>query len=217
MTVAVLTGDIVASSSMSSGTLERVRSIVLGSAGAIDAWETGTVAGSPEFFRGDSWQLLLGRPRFLLRASILIRARLLATGIADTRIAIGVGAVSKIDGERISLSSGEAFMLSGRALDGMKDERMVLTMSRDFGAAADFAAAVVRMCDAMMSGWTARQAEIAGIALEAGVDTHPAIVSRLVKPVTVQTVGRTLQRVRFDAIEAALSAFESARELQVGS
>ena len=167
---AVLTGDIVASSSMSEDALRRVREIVLGSVEAINSWEKDAVSGKPDFFRGDSWQLLLRNPQYLLRASLLIRSRLLATGAADTRVAIGVGTVSEIDESKISLSSGEAFSLSGHALDKMKDERMVLAMAPAFSEISDFAAAVVRVCDAMVSGWTARQAEITGIALEAGME-----------------------------------------------
>lgn len=208
MIVAVLTGDIVASSSMSEDTLRRIREIVFGSVEAINGWEEDVVSGKPEFFRGDSWQLLLRKPQYLLRASLLIRARLLATGAADTRIAAGVGTVSNIEESKISLSSGEAFSLSGHALDKMKDERMVLAMAPAFRDISDFAVAVVRVCDAMVSDWTARQAEITGIALEAGMESHAAIVSRLRQPVSVQSIGKTLRSVHFDAVTGALSAFE---------
>jgi hypothetical protein len=97
----------------------------------------------------------------------------------------------------------------------MKDERMVLAMAPAFRDMSDFAAAVVRTCDAIVSGWTARQAEIASIALEAGMESHAAIVSRLKEPVSVQAIGKTLRSLRFDAVEVSCLAFEKSPWLQL--
>lgn len=211
MIAAVLTGDIVASSKMSPAELARVRETVLGVRVPLEAWDKAAVLGAPEFFRGDSWQLVLAKPGLLLRACLLVRGRLKGAGLGDTRIAVGVGPVASVNEERVSLSTGEAFELSGRALDGMKNERMVLAMAASFGAAGDFAAAAMRLCDAMFAGWTARQAEIAAVALEAGADTYAEISRRLSDDPTEQAVGKALRGIGFEAVSEALTAFEHGR------
>ena len=82
-------------------------------------WKRSLVKGKPEFFRGDAWQLLLTDPAMAMRVGILLRASLLAGGLADSRIAIGLGEVEQISSERVSLSTGQAFILAGKALDNM--------------------------------------------------------------------------------------------------
>ncbi|MCV0394210.1 MAG: hypothetical protein K5872_14170 [Rhizobiaceae bacterium] len=214
MIAAVLTGDIVASSKMSPDTLAQVRQTVLGVRGALEDWHEGAVIGAPEFFRGDSWQLILARPGLLLRACLLVRGRLKGARLGDTRIAVGVGEVTAVDEERVSLSTGEAFELSGRALDAMKGERMALTMAPAFGAVGDFASATLRLCDAMFAGWTARQAEIAAVALEAGADTYGEIARRLGDGLSEQAVGKAVRSIGLDAVSDPLAAFEDERWLK---
>jgi hypothetical protein len=65
---------------------------------------------------------------------ILIRASLLAGGLADGRIAIGLGEVERISSRRVSLSTGQAFVLAGRALDGMtRYARMTIAIPESAG------------------------------------------------------------------------------------
>ena len=88
---AVLTGDIIRSSRLRRGQLESVRLSLTGAVDVVRGWKRGLVKGKLEFFRGDTWQLLLADPAMALRAGILLRAALLSGGLADSRIAIGLG------------------------------------------------------------------------------------------------------------------------------
>ena len=204
---AVLTGDIVNSSSMSDERLKRVRSIVLNSAEAIAGWQEDLVAGDAEFFRGDSWQVLLTQPGFSLRAATFVRTRLLASE-TDSRISVGIGDVSTIDKKRISLSSGEAFTLSGQALDALKRSGVFLVMSPRFEVAGDLAPAVFDLCNALVSGWTTRQCEIAGIALDPEMVTQSDILDHLGESISVQSVGKTLRSMSFDILADVLTMLE---------
>lgn len=152
---AVLTGDLVRSSALSDDAMARAREIVLATVAEVaglgwDAMSTNTSApggseeagtaplalgrrpvraGSAEFFRGDSWQCLLVEPRWALRVAVLVRVTLLSTLKVDTRVSIGIGAVETVSPDRISLSRGEAFTLSGEGLDRKMGARYRLAIS----------------------------------------------------------------------------------------
>ena len=130
---AVLTGDIVRSSALSSGDLSRLIEAISEAVDAVKGWEPSIVIGAPEFFRGDSWQVLVGRPEMALRAALRIRAGAVASGVADTRIAIAIGNIEPFDAEHISRSSSEAFVASGRLADAMGKRRLALALPAVFG------------------------------------------------------------------------------------
>jgi hypothetical protein len=77
-----------------------------------------------EFFRGDSFQAFVEDPLRALRVSLLCRtaAKIAAPEDApvqaDIRISIGLGDVNK-PVTQLATAKGEAFILSGRALDAM--------------------------------------------------------------------------------------------------
>ena len=84
-----------------------------------------------EFFRGDSFQVLVKSPNDALE--ILLQARTAAmklsessVPVADVRASIGVGHV-KFPVKNFQTASGDVFILSGRAFDKMpKDERLTI-------------------------------------------------------------------------------------------
>lgn len=84
---AVLTGDIIRSQALSGRELESVRRTLLDAVDDVRKWRSGVVKGKAEFFRGDAWQVLLSDPQLALRVALFLRATLLGTGIADTRVA----------------------------------------------------------------------------------------------------------------------------------
>lgn len=177
---AVLTGDLVGSTKLPPDQIRRVREEIEAGAEAIAGWRPGLLAGGPEFFRGDAWQLALSDPRFFLRASVYLRARLLAMQPqADTRIAIGLGSVSRLEPE-VSHSIGPAFTLSGRTLDRMKGRRA-------FGAGAVASSddavlwltPLLSLASALVSRWKPEQARIAAVALEPGDLTQAEIGERV--------------------------------------
>lgn len=84
----------------------------------------GSVQGTMDTFRHDSWQLLLAKPALAFRASLFLRSALRMKSTAetkfDTRISIGIGSIDVVAKTRISDSRGIAFTISGKGLDGMK-------------------------------------------------------------------------------------------------
>jgi len=104
---AVLTGDIIQSSRLTPTQLESVRSSLIASVNAVRRWQPGLVKGKPEFFRGDAWQLLLTDTAMALRVGVFLRASLLSRGLADSRVAIGLGEVEEISHERVSFGQDD--------------------------------------------------------------------------------------------------------------
>lgn len=160
--IAVLTGDIVKSTKLAPQALSALREVILTAAsdagrfGAVDAPAT-----TAEFFRGDEWQAAVVDWSEALRAAVFVRATAIAAG-GDTRVAIGIGEVERLDRQNVSLSSGEAFTLSGRALDGMKRSQALALAGTPFAPSArPWVDAALRLCDETLSRWTRRQAEFA--------------------------------------------------------
>ncbi len=206
-TYAVLSGDVVKSTALGENGLEALRDCWLEATREVRAWRRGLVRSKPEFFRGDAWQLVLEDPGMALRVAIFLRATLRARMRADSRVAIGLGTVRKISRTRTSLSSGEAFEVSGRALDGMDSrERMTIEAARPGG---DWLPVVGVLCDELITRWSWRQAEFVARALHPSAPTHEEIAKAQRPAVTKQTVTKALNAAGWHAIEVAVERFES--------
>lgn len=120
---AVLTADVVNSSSVKPKTLEMLLQKLAAGVAQKDA---------VEFFRGDSLQMVAA-PDEALRLSLQLRADIIAANAGlDFRIAIGIGKVSH-RGKTLAQSAGDAFERSGRQLDAIKStsERLRITTPSD--------------------------------------------------------------------------------------
>lgn len=206
---AVLTGDIIKSSKLSAEQLERVRETLLDGVAALRGWKRGLVKGNLSFFRGDSWQLLLTDPAYALRAVVYLRARLIASKFADSRIGVGIGRVDRISVKNITQSTGQAFSLSGEQLDAMKVPfRLAFVASESCGEAATLIPIVASLCDALISEWTPRQAEVVGFAVNPGSPTHEAIARALDPEVSRVAVTKSLNAAHWQVIQRAIEEFE---------
>ena len=206
---AVLTGDLIKSKTLLDKELSAAQRLLR--QGIRDFCEaTGQrVPGGPDFFRGDAWQVFLEDPAGALRLALLLRARLRAQTRTDTRIAMGIGPVRRVDRRKISLSMGEAFELSGLALD---------RMSRYFDLTAALPAAgaptgawlpvLMHLCSELARNWSKRQAEIVSVALLHSELTHEQIGTLLPRPVKKQTVTSALRSAHYRALLEALRLFE---------
>lgn len=206
---AVLTGDIVGSRQLSAERLERTRGVIAAGAAQFRRRERRALCGVPEVFRGDAWQLLLREPRWALRVALLVQAQLLARNDVRTRISIGVGGVDVINRRRISLSTGEAFMLSGHALDhitGYFDLTGALP-ERAAPLAAWFPA-LLHLCSGLVRPWTRRQAEIVSLALLADNPTHESIAGTLRPRVSKQSVTESLAAAHWRPLLEGIRVFE---------
>ncbi len=206
---AVLTGDIVRSSRLRPRQLEAVRVSLLDAVDVARNWKRGLVKGKLEFFRGDAWQLLLTDPAMALRVAILVRASLRAHGIADTRIAIGLGKAGTIPPRRISLSTGQAFVISGRALDRMTlYSNLTIETSESCGVLSEWLPVVGHLCDSLVSRWTRRQAEIVRAAVDPREPDYDTMARKLRPAISKQAVAKGLSGARWHAIRKAIHLFE---------
>lgn len=207
---AVLTGDLIKSRQLSAARFEQARDLLLESAADLNQWSRGLLQGRPEFFRGDAWQLLLADPRWALRAAVFLRTSLRASEIVDTRVVIGLGTVDQVNAQRVSLSTGQAFTLSGQALDGLTQYfRMSIALPAEAGWVAAWMPVVAQLCDMLIGHWTARQAQIVRVALGPHEPTHAAIAERLAPPVSKQAVSKALAGADWHGLRAALKEFEN--------
>lgn len=202
---AVLTGDLIKSRALAGQKIVRARQELDHAAKILNSWESGTVAGDPEFFRGDSWQMALSSPHLSLRAALLVRALLRWRHGADSRISIGIGGVERIDKRATSMSTGPAFVASGLGLDAMP-ARASMTLSC---AAGDdgMASALVQLCGVTAGRWTQRQAELVAAMIHPSRPTQAQIAKRL--GVRQQSVQPVLASANWVAIRDALEAFEA--------
>ncbi|TWU44131.1 hypothetical protein Q31b_16670 [Novipirellula aureliae] len=205
----VITGDIVKSTLLDTGDFESVRECLHDWVDVAKKWKRGVVKGNVEFFRGDAWQLLLSDASMALRVGVLLRAGLIAQGMADTRLSIGIGRVDSISTKRVSLSTGEAFVLSGHALDEMNQySNLTIKSPGSTGLLSDWLPVVGQLCDVVVSGWTARQASIITLALNPKDFTHEEMASKVEPEITKQAVTKALDGANWNALRNAIRMFE---------
>lgn len=216
---AAITGDVIRSTKLKAAELDAIKRKVEKAAKTIGEWKKGLVDGSPDFHRGDAWQLLLTDPAFSLRASIFIRASLLSMEMqteskrrrrADTRLAVGIGTVERVSTKRISDSVGEAFVLSGRTFDRLKTHcNMSISASDSLELDTEWLPVFWHLIDALVERWTLKQAEIICLAIAPQKPTQGEIGAKFKPPKDQQTISRSLSGAGWHAVLEALERFES--------
>lgn len=157
--VAVITGDIVGSGEYNWD--ERMK--LIGSVRtAIDDLKKNKILKDDdlfEVFQGDSFQLMMNAPQDALKVILIIRCALRNCISApkkkepDARISIGIGQVPRL-ARTLMESDGEAFRLSGRYLEVLKNETYRLgirTGQDDVNKLLDL---ISRAVDFIVSDWT---------------------------------------------------------------
>lgn len=206
---AVLTGDIIASTGLAAEDLGHALELLNNAAGRLTALRPGAVYGAPEVFRGDAWQILLAEPGAALRLALLIKATLRSRVGADTRISVGIGRVEQIVADRISMSTGEAFTLSGRGLDKMTVYfDLTGALPERAGPMTRWLPAVMHLCSGLARRWTRRQAETVAEGLVLENPTQERIAKSLPRTVAKQTVQESLAGAGWRALIEAVWTFE---------
>ncbi|MBU6297964.1 MAG: hypothetical protein KGJ79_08545 [Alphaproteobacteria bacterium] len=208
---AVLTGDLIKSAKLSSSELQAARKTLSRAVARLRKWKTPAVCGELDFFRGDAWQLLANDAALGLRIALFLRASMIASGTGDTRIAIGIGAIETIDKRRASLSGGEAFSLSGRALDDMTVyEHVTVALRKDAEPLATWVSVAAQLCGVLVDHWSPRQAEMIcdAITPRRSAATYDAIAKRLDQPVSKQAVTKALSHAGWRQVRGAIEMFE---------
>lgn len=204
--IAVLTGDIVFSTSASSSKawLPVLKDIFAQIEDHFDLMGNGA-----EMHRGDGFQLGLSDLSQALRVAFIIRAGLIkSTTIGkkmDTRIAIGIGDYDVIESS-VNESYGEAFTRSGHALDALKnsDDRLALSSHNpDFDSEMQVS---LTFADSFIKEWSQADAEIAWyIWIEDLTQSEIAEELQISQP----AVSKRKKRAHIDELELLLNRYST--------
>jgi hypothetical protein len=157
-----------------------------------------------EFYRGDSFQAAVQPVSEALRLALRARAFARSLGNAyDIRISIGIG---KVPGPVKSLSSanGEAFLLSGRSFDELKDEQRLAIRGTEEGLNVTFRI-LAAYCDHLFRNLTARQAAVVGELLAGRTQTEAAAALGI----TQATISAHAGAASWPEIESLLHEYET--------
>jgi hypothetical protein len=201
---AVLTGDIVNSTTMQAPVihdlLRHLESVLAGS--------------QFEFFRGDSLQAYFEDPAPALRVAMRCRTAaisIMAEGqeiMADVRVSIGIGNV-EVPVRDLATARGEAFLLSGRALDALGKSAGTIIMVDG--------SKLTNLCLDVMSDYinsifrqlTPKQAEVIHLLL-AGLNQQQ--VAETLKR-SKSTISQHATAGKWDELEKILSDYEKLTQL----
>jgi hypothetical protein len=140
---------------------------------------------------------------------LLIQATLIDKLNVQTRAAIGIGTVTSLD-DTLATSSGEALILSGRALEDVTgNARLSGALPAGAGRLGHWFPALLYICGGLASSWTRRQAEAMRLWLSLPNPTHEAIAQNLNPPVTKQSVGDILTSANWHYLYEAMKAFHA--------
>lgn len=202
--IAVLTGDLVGSTTLSRAQLDAAFAALEDAAEQIGAWTGDSLRLSRH--RGDGWQAVLTAPEYALRAALVFRAHLKALGTPfDSYIGIAEGVQTREIGQDLNAEAGDAFIASGGALEALRQTSSPMRMGHHSQGAQN---AAIILCDAIICEWTPTQAEAMALAVD---PSHPRTFTKIAAHLgkSRQTITKTLRAAKFDYIEAALETADS--------
>jgi hypothetical protein len=206
---AVLNGDIVRSTRLSTVALQAALDALRHAIAEFGSIFPDASLANVEFFRGDAFQLSLN-PQFAFRLALLLQARLCALQGSSVRISIGFGTA----GDTGSGAHGEAFVLSGRALDKIGPYyrpyyRLTAAAPERSGALSTALPIVSHLCDSLSRRWKPATAEKVAVALLTPSGTQAEIALRLDRPVSQQVVSSALSAAGWRPLEEVLNWVEA--------
>lgn len=215
---AVVTGDVVRSTQLSPPSRRDLHEAMEATSEALQEVHHQDLLAPIDRFSGDRWQMVLESVPAVLRAALLFRAGLRArmqSHRVDTRMALAVGTIDFIPGDRVSQGDGEAFRQSGRLLESMrKGANMRFSFSgRSEERQLDI---VVRLVDALAIRWSDRQSLAVSGALQGWTQARIA-GGWWPRPISQQAVAQHLDRASWSAVEVGLEFFEETLEAIVGA
>lgn len=174
--IAVITGDLIASTDQKASVVDAAMGRIRVAAGAVAGWLRNSDTRFTRF-RGDGWQVCLADPEFCLRAALFVAATLRADDIRmETRISIALGTADSLGTTDLSDASGEAFQLSGRQLDAMSRTARIALTGTGIG---DRDRIIARQMFERASRWTQPQAEAMALYLHPDNPTLNDIAEQL--------------------------------------
>lgn len=185
--IAVITGDIINSTKFHTNKWQSQLKSVLKNYGKEDYdWE---------IHRGDYFQIRI-KPEKALKAALHIKASIkqISTQL-DVRMSIGIGEQNH-KSKKISLSTGEAFTLSGRGFDQLKKQTLIITTSNK--EKNEILNVMLALALKTINEWTKNEAQTFLIKY-----THPEMtlkqISRKLKK-SLSNVSETLKRSAYSEI-----------------
>jgi hypothetical protein len=163
-------------------------------------------------FRGDSFQGLVIQPEKALKILLYIRSELLKIQIerhrAEVRLGLGIGRIGNLNIENIEASDGEAFRLSGRALDSLKGSRQKYRRFSFLSEQVEInpgLAMLAAALDAIIQSWSVELAEAVSHWI---LGKTQAEISRVLK-IRQPAVQQRLRLAGHFALGAALDYYDS--------
>lgn len=202
MPIAVITGDIVKSTSLPEGRVAVAFEALKWAADQISSWQEPPNPTTFSRNRGDGWQVFLADSRIALRAALFMRASLRAQGKdLATRMAVGIAEGTAPGSADLNLADGPAFVAAGRALDSIKAPVELRVVCDDRALEA-----VYRLADHLSKGWTQKQAAALVPMLAPWGATQQTVAEH--QRITRQAVGQALRGAGYDAIHDVLRMIE---------
>jgi len=163
-----------------------------------------------DFYRGDAFQCAVTDPSYLLWTAVFIRTELIKMRsegtCVDARLGLGFGPVSAWDSRNITSSDGEAFRLSGKALDSLKSGKEKYRRLRIMTPWPDESpcfSILVSFLDALMQRWTPEQAAAMAFFLRGKGQKETSNIFKVKQP----AVQGRLQTAGHFAVNEALELF----------
>ena len=201
----VITGDIIESSAIQieyrDFLLESIRKIV----DELNVIEPIKI----EFFRGDSFQLVINHPENAILIAILLRAGLKSHTPKeckkpwDARLSLGVGTIS-YHADSIVLSDGEAFQYSGRKLDEIGKRR--LTVKTRWSDVNEELRVSTAFADDVVSSWSVSQSNASYQALLYNI-SQKEIAHKLQK--SAQNISKLLGAAKVNLVQMYIDRYHN--------
>lgn len=163
-----------------------------------------------EFYRGDSFQVLVKKPEEALRVALLCRTAAISISkkatinTADIRFSIGLGVVS-LPVKTLGAAKSEAFVLSGRAFDELQIADSRLVISSVNGLANIGLQVIADYLNIIFKVMTGKQAEVILALLQQ--QTQRAVAASLKK--STSTIHQHVVSGRWIEIEKLLQHYEN--------
>lgn len=193
---AVITGDLVGSSTIAVDRYPLVLQQLEQTLAALSSDQNDFV-----IYRGDGFQLYLPAPERALFAALCIRLKLIALN-TDCRLSIGIGAIDH-KRSQISMSTGEAFTLSGRGLDALKDVFWNLHLPQSLPNEWQL---LLRFSDVLLQQMTARQAEVLSVFLTGDFPSHQHLADAM--KTSRANITQLLNQAHYTVFQDLLTQFQ---------
>jgi hypothetical protein len=193
--IAVLTGDVVNSSTLTSQ--ENV-----GIQGKITGFGHPSILMEARFYRGDSFQIAV-KPRDALWLALKFRTDIKRwKAYNDIRISIGIGEVTEWT-DNILLSNGKAFELSGKILDLLKDRSLNIAVTSVYPELNDEMETHCFIADTFFREMTIAQANVVYYKLDGYSQKEIGKILNISQP----AVSKSLNAANWVAIEKLLKRY----------